>query len=378
MSLLGTRLSLMIGPTIPIPVPRVVTDAMESVEVTQKDEGRSGFQITFRVGRGGPADLLDNPLLSQGLTKANMRVVITIVHNAVPRVLSDGIITHQQLKPGNGPGETRLVITGEDVSLAMDREEKNVEHPAQPELMIVAKICASYAQYGVVPAPIPPFLIDPPLVTERIPVQRGTDLQYLKRMAERFGYVFYIIPGPFPAMNIAYWGPPIRVGSPQPALTVNMGAATNVRDIQFTHDSQKAVRVSGNLQDRLLNTQIPIQSLVSTRLPLSGSPPQFSAIRKVLPPPHSGLSVQQALAYAQGIMDASSDSTIVAKGELDTTCYNGILEPRTLVGVRGAGKEYGGVYYVRAVTHRIEPGSYQQGFELTREGLGSLLSLLPL
>ena len=53
MNLLGVQLQLMIGPTIPIPVPRKVVEALESVEVTHSDEGRSAFQLRFRVTYSG-------------------------------------------------------------------------------------------------------------------------------------------------------------------------------------------------------------------------------------------------------------------------------------------------------------------------------------
>lgn len=378
MSMLGIRLNLLIGPTVPVPVPAFVTEALEKVEVTQHDEGRSGFQITFRTGRGGPADLLDDPIMAEGLAKANMRVVVTIIHGAIPRVLSDGLITHQQLLPGSKPGEGKLVITGEDVSLAMDRKEKLVEHPVQPELLIAGKICLEYAQYGLAPLPVPPLLIDPPPLTERIPVQRGTDLQYLKKLAARFGYVFYVIPGPLPAQNIGYWGPPKRIGVPQPPLTTNMGAMSNVQDLQFSYDSQKPVQVSGHTQDRTSNKSMPVQASASTRTPLAAGVPDPTSMRTVLAPPCSGLSVQQAMAYAQGIMDSSFDQVVKATGKVDALCYNGILEARTLVGLRGAGREYDGVYYIKSVTHHIQKDKYEQSFELTREGPGSLLSMLPI
>ena len=38
-----------------------------------------------------------------------------------------------------------------------------------------------------------------------------------------------------------------------------------------------------------------------------------------------------------------------------------------MVGVRGAGRSYDGFYYVRGVTHTMEPGSYTQSFRLSRE-----------
>ena len=43
---------------------------------------------------------------------------------------------------------------------------------------------------------IPPLAIDFPIPIERIPVQQGTDLEFLRKMAERHGYVFYVDPGP--------------------------------------------------------------------------------------------------------------------------------------------------------------------------------------
>src|SRR3712207_7806530 len=43
----------------------LLTQALQSVEVTSSDEERSGFQITFHTGRGGPLALLDYPLLNK-------------------------------------------------------------------------------------------------------------------------------------------------------------------------------------------------------------------------------------------------------------------------------------------------------------------------
>jgi hypothetical protein len=226
MSLLGTHLTLLMGPTVPVPAPPTFLEALESVTVTHSDEGRSGFQIMFRAGRSS-TDVLDYAMLSNPLLRPFNRVVLIVTFNVIPQVLMDGIITDQQFSPSNQPGASTLTVTGEDVSVMMDLEEKSVEHPAQPEAVIALKIIASYAQYGLIPGVIPPPAIDVPLPTERTPVQQGTDLEYLQQMAARFGYVFYVTPGPAPLTNTAYWGPPVRVGVPQKAISVNMGPNTN-------------------------------------------------------------------------------------------------------------------------------------------------------
>ena len=39
-ALLSTRLTLLIGPTVPVPAPPVLLDALDHVEVTTPDSGR--------------------------------------------------------------------------------------------------------------------------------------------------------------------------------------------------------------------------------------------------------------------------------------------------------------------------------------------------
>ncbi len=371
---LGYRLTLLIGPTLPAPASPELTQALDKVEVTHNDKGRSGFQITFQAGRSGPSDLMDYALYRNPLLQAFNRVVLVVILNAIPQVLMDGIITNQQLSPGSEPGSGTLTVTGEDVSMMMDREEKPVEHPAQDESVIAAKLIASYAQYGLIPMVTPPPTSDPPLPTDRTPVQQATDLQFLKQLAERHGYVFYVKPGPAPMTNSAYWGPPVRAGLPQRALTVNMGPASNVNSIKFQYNSLSTAKVKGKVQDRDTNQQMPVETFGSLRPPLAAMPDwlvneknaqvkQFKA---------SGLNATQAFSRAQGAVESSTDQVLTASGELDAIRYGECLWARQLVGLRGVGQLHDGHYYVNSVTHSIRRGEYKQQFSLSREGLGSL------
>src|SRR5690606_13334156 len=130
-----------------------------------------------------------------------------------------------------------FTVTGVDVSVMMDLKEEIREHPAQPEPVIAALLTARYALYGLVPMVLPPATMEMPLPTERTPVQHATDLGFINQMAQRFGHVFYIDPGPLPGMNVAYWGPPIRAGVPQRALSVGMGPATNVASVNVQYNA---------------------------------------------------------------------------------------------------------------------------------------------
>ena len=62
---------------------------------------------------------------------------------------------------------------------------------------------------------------------------------------------------------------------------------------------------------------------------------------------------------------------VTCEGSLDVTRYGGVLKARQLVGVRGAGPAFDGLYYVKSVTHKIKRGEYKQNFTLTRNGLVS-------
>jgi hypothetical protein len=370
--LLGTQLTLLIGPTVAVPAPPTLMEALQKVQVEHRDQGQSVFEITFQVGRSGPSDLLDFALLSNPLLKAFNRVIIMVTFNAIPRVLMDGMITNLQLSPSNQPGASTLTVTGEDVSVMMDLEEKSVEHPAQDETIIALKLIASYAQYGLIPMVIPPLMIDPPIPIERIPVQQGTDLNYLREIARRHAYVFYVIPGPAPFTNTAYWGPPVRLGVPQRALSVSLGGETNVETINFRNNALQPTLVSGQVQDRMTNQSMPVQTFASLRPPLAAFPAwMFNQpnIRRTQFR-ESGLNTMQSMSQAQATTDSSVDA-VTAEGEVDALRYGDLLQARTIVGLRGVGYSYDGFWYVKRVRHVIQKERYTQSFTLTREGLGS-------
>lgn len=371
---LGMRLTLMIGPTIAVPAPLPVVDALQSVEVTQNSEGRDGFQLTFSLGRG-LADMVDYQLLLNPLLRPFSRVVIMVLIGVVPQVLIDGFITNHQINPGTGPGTGTLTLTGEDVRVMMDLHEFSMNYPNMPPEARVALILLKYMMYlAAPPIIIPQITPDVPLLIQRIPAQSGTDLSYINSLAQEAGYVFYVEPTPVPMVNISYWGPENRLSIPQSALSVNMGPATNVTSLSFQYNALGPTTVLGMVEDKMTGAPIPIVTFTSLRPPLAALPAmlvQLPNVRSVLMQDGGGLDPIQAFARAQAITDRSSDA-VTAEGELDAMRYGDVLRPRRLVGVRGAGYLLDGFYYVKRVTHKIKKGEYKQSFSLAREGFGSI------
>jgi hypothetical protein len=375
----GITLTLRLGREKTDPAPRLMIEAIQSVEVTHRDEGRSGFQIVFQVGRLGQRDLKNYQLIKNPLLTPGHRLILSLTLNAKAYLLMDGIITHQQFSPSMDPGSSTFTITGEDISVTMDRREVPVEHPDQDEKVIVEQMLGNYSRYGIrSQVERPP--IGAPARNDRTPVKLGTDLEHIQFLAQRNGFVFYITPGPRAEQNTAYWGPPKKPRErPQRALTANMGAFTNLESINFQHNALSPTKVSGRVQDRRTNRIDTLDILDSDRPHLSASPSinnQVCVRQQAFQ--DSGKNTIDSRLQAQATANRSVDSAVTATGEVDTVRYGTLLKIRELVGLRGLGYTYDGVYYVKQVTHKLRKGEYKQSFTITREGVGTTVEQLPI
>jgi hypothetical protein len=374
---IGINLTLLIGPQVAVPAPRLLIDALESVEITHTDKGRSGFQIVFQLGRSRTMDWKDYELINSPLLKVFNRVIMKIRLGATEQVVMDGAITNNQLTPSMEPGGSTFTIMGEDISIMMDLQEKRLEHPVQDEALIVEQLIGDYTKYGLVPEIVKPSLIDRPQKTERTPVQLSTDLEYIQLLAQRFGFVFYVNPGPSSGKSTAYWGPPKRRTPQLKALTMNMGAYTNVESISFQNNALASTAIAGSVQDRKTNQVRPLEATSSDRPPLAKQGAlQTQRYKRLQQYAETGRDLNQASSRVEAMVDSSIDDVVTVTGELDTLIYGDILQLRGVVGLRGVGYNYDGLYYLRKVTHKIRKGEYKQSFTMTREGLGSTLDKL--
>lgn len=371
----GIHLTLLIGPMIPAPAPKVVVDALAEVQVTSGKD-KSGFQLTFAVSKNSP--LLKTMLPAGYFDPMVTRVIIVVTLGGFPNVLMDGIVTQQELAPSSEPGQSRLTITGEDLSVLMDVVEMPfMRYPNIPDIGQIYLILAKYLVFGIVPLAIPPIINDVPIITKKIPTHTGTDLDYLRKHARNHGYVFYVEPGPLPGQSIAYWGPDIRIPIPQPALTVNMDAHTNVESLSFSLDGlAKKIIVFGVFDPATGKIPIPLPlpnvNIFKPPLGVRLTPPA----RVEFPDWAFKDDLPAIIDRALGELARSSDA-ISASGTLDVLRYGRILRNRMLAGVRGAGLAYDGLYYVNSVTHNIKHGEYKQNFQLSRDGLISNTPRVP-
>ena len=214
-----------------------------------------------------------------------------------------------------------------------------------------------------------------PIELQTIPRQYETDLALVRRLARRNGFVFYIEPVTF-GVNKFYWGPEIRVGILQPALTMNMGASTNVTSMSFTNDALAPVAATGSIVEPTTKVEIPIPALPAMRIPPLALIPATPHRRTILRETANENPVRAALSSRVG-SDELARSSIGPRPARERP-----LRPRP-EGATARRRPRRGLRATTVsttssgVTHEITKGTYTQSFRLSRDGTGSLSPVVP-
>jgi hypothetical protein len=357
----------------PTPLGPALTDLLSSVEITEVADGQSGFRLVFGGQRVGGGLGTEYAALADERLEPGRRVILVAATETPPAAIIDGLVTDVWLDPGRIPESARVVVSGADLSVAMDLEERITSYPEMEEAMIAAEVIARYARFAMVPKIVQPAAMELPTVVQRTPIQHGTDLDHLYAMADRFGYVFTVRPGPVAGTNVAYWGPPVRVGVPLPALSVGMGALGNVNGLSFAVEGRRAATVSGLIPDPAeppplpVDIQVPTLPRLARTTPYPGGPLQGVRLLRDA----EGFSLERATAQAQGRVNRAAAQVTQAQGELDVVRYGTVLRAGSLVGVRGGGASFDGVWAIDKVVHKLRRNEYRQSFSLSRDGTGA-------
>jgi len=335
---------------------------IQSVVVDEDLDVGSSCSITLAACRNEDGSW---PYLEDENLQVWNRVTVIAAFPRQTEVVFDGYISHVATRNSEQPGNMTVEIRGVDASYHMNQEEKTRIWRGKTYEAIAADIFDEY-QFRK-------FIADPPASGEA-PLQvaqRSTDHRFLRELARRRGYEFYVLGGN------GYFRPADLTTQPQKLIAVHFGDQTNCDHVQFESDGTAPTVASVSYFDALegeARTDAPTESglpALGTRLlsSLRGqvNMPQGKRIARGM----GFSSPAQADEYAAGMLRRNG-WWVTAQGRLNGLRYGQVLRSRKLVTVKGVGPNYNGNYYVRKVQHNLTARTYEMQFELARNALGKL------
>lgn len=286
----------------------------------------------------------------------------------------DGYVTNVNVSLGAAPNSGQLEVSAMDSSVLMSLEEKIATWPNLSDSDIVQQIVSGYG-VPVQADTVPTVHQD----TDTTIAQRGTDIQFVRSLAQKNGVEFYFETDKDSGSISAFFRAPQLDGTPQPDLAVQFGDQSNLKSLSIRLTGLRPLNVKAQQIDVKANSASSAQADSSqfTRLgatdenallggPLGSlvTPQDAQAQMLVLGPPTSDATELQTI--VQAVRDEAG-WFLTATGEINSEAYQAVLRPHRVVQLKGAGGAYSGKYYVTRVTHQLRgDGGYEQQFEARR------------
>lgn len=319
------------------------------------------LRIAIAVAAGGSHwNVVDDGLFDR---LANVRVSAKVGPGRAEPVI-DAYVIDSRAAFSSEPGRSVLDVVAMDATALLSLEEKVKSWPDQADSAIASSIFSDYGFTANVRDSQPVRQQE-----ETTTIQRGTDIAFLRKLAERNGYETFVEVAADGGTE-GHFHPPDLDEQPQAVLNVNLGSATNVDDFNARYDMLAATTAQVTGLDVSDGSTQPADAQNSQQTALGGS----SAVpadrpRKVLLSGTGLSSAGELQTLAQAVVDRSAFS-ITAEGTVHGAAIGTLLKAKTPVLVRGAGREFSGTYYVQRVRHVFSGEGHAQHFSLRRNASG--------
>jgi phage protein D len=345
-----------------------VLAAIQQVEVEDHadmaDMLRLNIAIGVKDGCGGYVIVDDD----QFSPLANIKVLVT-VGSGPTEPLIDAYVIETSATFSNQPGQSVFNVVAMDPTVKMNLKEKTRAHPNMADSDIATQIFNEHEFVPQVEQTQPSRQ-----EIETTTIQRGTDMQFLRQLAQRNGFECYVEMNPLSGIIEGHFHRPLHPKlsdqTQQNGLVINMGEATNVNSFDARYDMLRPTTVKMSNLDIETHTDQQAQVESSTLAEL-GAEPVFNTnrLRQIILSQTGLAKTGELQTRAQAEVDDSAWA-ITADGELNAVAYGGILRAKRKVEVRGTGKQFSGTYYVEKVLHTFSGAGYTQRFTLRRNALG--------
>lgn len=340
-------------------LPDATAAAAVSVEVTE----RCGYPTSYRLQYA--ADIADGdfPLLKEGVLGPGSELSVLVPAGGATHCLVQGPVSGQEIHFEQGGAGSTMTVIGADSSIKMDREDKVV---AWSDLTDSSAVSAILSQAGLV-ADVETTQAGH-LELKHTLIQRETDLAFIRRLARRNGFLFWIRADEFGVETAHFKRPPLD-GEAELDLILNLtDPPSNVTtlDIEWQIErptSTEAAEVDLNAKSDISGAVAgsPLTALGGTALSAIATEPRIAHV--YAPVDDSG----DLQARSEGaLIDASF--FVRATGATTAAALGNVLRAHTLVNLRGAGSRHSGLWFCSAVRHSIDETEHRMDFDLIRNG----------
>ncbi len=330
------------------------------VEVHQ----RMGETTKYRIRYDIDIDQGDFPDLIDSRIDAGCELAVIAPLSGSNNYLVKGPVTGQHVYFQHGGGGSYLEVEGADTSIKMARESQAVIWSDLTDSDAVSQILGSYGYTPDVDSTQAGHEED-----KHTLVQRASDLDFVRRLARRNGFLFWVDCDET-GTETAHFRRPNLGGKSVLNLDINI-SSNNLGTLDLMWDVERSTSVIAAQLN--LNDKTSISGAVSASpLPPLGSQ-SLSDITGDTRSAHLHAPVDDA-----GDLTARGEGALIedawfirATGQTSVNALGDIVRANTIVNLRGVGTRHSGNYYVASVRHTIDPSAHHMEFELVRNGWGN-------
>jgi hypothetical protein len=348
--------------------PRLV-DRIRRIEVRESDEDPTVAAVRLQLAQqpSGSFFPLDDEVFTAG---TRIGVEIAAPGGLLQR-LFEGVVTHVRPHFEAIESNCYVEILAMDPAVLLNASERTASYPDASDAEAAEEILSRYNIRAVVDE-----TSDRHKSEYQLLVQRATDWQFLRFLAQRNGFVCYFEYDTIAGEMVGHFKKRPLAEDPQADLTILQdGANLTWLDLQWvlTGPVRWTAAAIDPIRKRLVSSdgaasaealgEEGLGDLLERGLRENGAE---GAVRLLRSPRPTDPGIRAA---GTGMTDASRFA-IEARGEVDPSLYRGLLRARRPALIRGAGSRMSGLYYVRTVRTAIDEGEISQTFIAERNALG--------
>ncbi len=273
--------------------------------------------------------------------------------------LIDGPIVAQNFELSAEPDDSKLVLTVQDDSVLLNRNEKVEVYEGQSADQIARRLF----QAEGLSAEVDGVSATTGGLTRTV-VQRGTAMHLLRELARRHGMFVYVKPGTSAGRSVGVFKRPDLAASDLPEILI-VGAERNVNRFSVRFDALRPVTASAG-SVRVSDQKVLSKAASESSLDALGEKAAHELVK-------AGQVLLARTREEEGDLAAAVAAAVdhsgwawSASGETTDDLYPAVLAPYHVVQVAGAGSHLAGSYLISQVTHTLDDESYRQQFTLRR------------